>query len=137
MEKKLKKMEHLTKLWYRIRNNSLYLIFGFYSFFAGLVLLTHRRPFYYPPQFKSLMNSPVIDGAFIVFGILMIFYSMSTIKNNRITGILIGGIAGLTAVTLGFELEHLIFRGDFGLRVVYASTILAVIFWCARHQSKR
>lgn len=67
----------------------------------------------------------------------MIIYSISTVKNNRITGILIGGIAGLTAVTLGFELEHLILLGDFGLRTVYASTILAVIFWCARHRSKR
>ena len=69
-------MEQLAKLWHRIKHNSLYLIFGFYSFFAGLVLLTHRRPFYYPPQFKSIMNSPVIDGAFIVFGILIIPFKM-------------------------------------------------------------
>lgn len=130
-------MKYLIRLWHRIKHNSLYLIIGFYSLFAGIILLAHRRPFYYPPQFKPLMNSPIIDVSFVIFGILMIVYSISSIKNNRITGILIGGIAGLTAVTLGFELEHLIFRGDFGLRVVYASTILAVIFWCARHQSKR
>ena len=67
----------------------------------------------------------------------MFVYSVSPIRNNRITGILIGGIAGLTAVTLGFEIEHFIFKGDFGLRTIYASTILLAIFWCARHRSKR
>lgn len=83
------------------------------------------------------MNSPIIDWSFIILGILITVYSVSPMKNNRITGILIGGIAGLTAVTLGFEAEHFIFKGDFGLRTVYASTILLAIFWCARHRSKR
>ena len=136
MGKRLK-MKHLMELWYRVKHNSLYLIFGYYSFFAGLVLQSSRRQFYYPPQFKSLMNSPIIDWSFIILGILMFVYSVSPIRNNRITGILIGGIAGLTAVTLGFEIEHFIFKGDFGLRTVYASTISLAIFWCARHRSKR
>lgn len=134
---KMLKMKHLIKLWYRVKHNSLYLIFGYYSFLVGMVLQSNRRQFYYPPQFKSLMNSPIIDWSFLILGILITVYSISPIKNNRITGILIGGIAGLTAVTLGFELEHFIFKGDFGLRTVYASTILLIIFWCARHRSKR
>lgn len=135
MMQKIQEQFHKAKT--KFQENTLYIIIGFYAFFGGIAFLTHKPPFYYPPQFKTLMNAPVFHWILIIFGLLLIIYSFSDLNENKVTGLLIGTIAGLTVVICLIQSEHLIFRGDFGNQLVDKMTILFFIFWIAKHWSKR
>lgn len=128
----------LTKLTVRLKLNNLYIILGLYSIFKGASLITKRHPqFYYPPEFKGLMNSPVFQWALVLAGILMIMYVLSDYSNERMTGLLLGLIAGLVTVLVLLEFEHWYFRGDYGPTLASDLTVLAFTIWTARHRSKR
>lgn len=100
--------------------------------------MTKRSPqFYFPPELRSLMNSPVLQLAFVVAGILMLAYVLSDYQNEHITGILIGFIAGLITILVLLEFEHWYFLDDFGPVLVSDLTVLAVSSWTARHRCKR
>lgn len=128
----------ITKLVIRLKLNLLYAILGLYSVLKGMALMTKRSPqFYFPPELRSLMNSPVLQLAFVVAGILMLAYVLSDYQNEHITGILIGFIAGLITILVLLEFEHWYFLDDFGPVLVSDLTVLAVSSWTARHRSKR
>lgn len=131
-------MRQLNKLVTRLKLNNLYIILGLYSIFKGTALITKRHPqFYYPPEFKGLMNSPVFQWALVLAGILMIMYILSDYSNERMTGLLLGFIAGLVTVLVLLELEHWYFKGDYGPALASDLTVLSYISWTARHTSKR
>lgn len=131
-------MQQLTQLIVRCKLNSLYLVLGLYSIIKGTALLTKRYPqFYFPPEFKGLMNSPIFDWTLVIVGILMFLYILSDYKNEYATGVLIGIIAGLITVLILLEFEHWYFRGDYGPALASDLTVLAFTIWTARHRSKR
>lgn len=131
-------MQQLTQLIARCKHNSLYIVLGLYSFLKGIALITKKYPqFYYPPEFKGLMNSPAFQYALVLAGILMLAYVLSDYSNERVTGLLIGFIAGLVTVLMLLELEHWYFRGDYGPSLASDLTVLAFTIWTARHRSKR
>lgn len=128
----------LTQLLTRLKLNVLYIILAFYSIFKGTALLTKKHPqFYFPPEFKGLMNSPYFQWALVIVGILMIVYIVSKLRNNVVTGILLSISVGLTTILVLIEAEHLYFRGDYGPQLVSDLTVLAFAIWIARHRSKR
>lgn len=128
----------ITKLVVRFKLNSLYAILGLYSVLKGVALMTKRSPqFYFPPEFRSLMNSPILQLMFIIAGILMLAYIMSDYQNEHVTGILISFIAGLITILVLLEFEHWYFLDDFGPILVSDLAVLAVCSWTARHRSKR
>lgn len=128
----------LTKLMVRLKLNGLYAILGLYSLLKGTALMTKRSPqFYFPPELRGLMNSPVLQWAFVVAGVLMLVYVLSDYQNEHVTGILIGFIAGLITILVLLEFEHWYFLDDFGPVLVSDLAVLAVSSWTARHRCKR
>lgn len=122
----------------RLKVNVPYIAIGLLTLLKGLAFFEAKRPpFYYPPSFKGIMNSPIFYGAFIVAGFLLIVYILSSYNNVKITGVLISIIAGLTAVLCMIELEHFLFLGDFGTQLACNLLNLYFILWIARHFSKR
>lgn len=131
-------LQLLAKLLIRLKLNSLYVILGLYAVLKGYALITKKYPqFYFPPEFRGLMNSPILQWAFVVAGFLMLLYILSGYQNNRLTGLLLGFIVGLTTVLALLELEHWYFLDDYGPVLVSDLTVLAVAGWTARHRSKR
>lgn len=128
----------LQKLLVRLKLNSLYVIIGLYSLLKGYSLITKKRPqFYFPPEFRGLMNSPILEWALIVAGVLMLLYVLSSYKSEDATGVLIGLIAGLTTIIVLFEFEHWYFLDDYGPVLASDLIDLAFISWTARHYNKR
>lgn len=131
-------LQLLTKLTIRLKLNSAYLIVGLYPLLKGYTLLTKKHPqFYFPPEFRGLMNSPVLQWAFIVAGVLMLLYILSGYTNEHTTGLLIGLIAGLTTIVCLLEFEHWYFLDDYGPALASDLIVLAFISWTARHCNKR
>ena len=128
----------LQKLLVRLKLNSLYVIIGLYSLLKGYSLITKKRPqFYFPPEFRGLMNSPILEWALIVAGALMLLYVLSSYKSEGATGVLIGLIAGLTTIIVLFEFEHWYFLDDYGPALASDLIVLTFISWTARHCNKR
>ena len=83
------------------------------------------------------MNSPVLQWALIVAGVLMIGYILSSYNNEHITGVLISFIAGLITILCLLEFEHWYFLDDYGPVLASDLTVLAITSWTARHRCKR
>lgn len=131
-------MQLLTKLLIRLKLNGLYAILGLYSILKGAALMTKKYPqFYFPPELRGLMNSPVLQWALIVAGVLMIGYILSSYNNEHITGVLISFIAGLITILCLLEFEHWYFLDDYGPVLASDLTVLAITSWTARHRCKR
>lgn len=130
-------LQQLNKLATRLKLNSAYVIVGLYPLLKGYTLLTKKHPqFYFPPEFRGLMNSPILQCAFIVAGVLMLLYVLSDYANERTTGLLIGLIAGLTTIVCLLEFEHWYFIDNYGPDLASDLIDLAFISWTARHCDK-
>lgn len=131
-------LQLVTKLLIRLKLNGLYAVLGLYSLLKGLALITKKYPqFYFPPEFRGLMNSPVLQWAFVIAGVLMLWYVLSGYQNNHVTGLLLGFIAGLITILVLLEFEHWYFLDNYGPMLVSDLTVLAVTSWTARNRSKR
>lgn len=129
----------MKKIIKRLRVNMPYVIIGSSESLKGLLLLTQRKFFFYPPSWTWLMDNPIFDGLMAILGALLIAYIISPSNRNKVLGLLLGSIASTQAIVTSLELEHIFFAG----RIVFWADVLnevislAWIFWTARHFSKR
>lgn len=123
----------------RFKYNLIYIFIGLMAIWRGTVFLTERQFFFYPPQVKSMMNSPLFDSLIVLSGVLLIIYTLSKSQNNRLLGILLGVIVGLFTIVTFLEWEHLSFAGklDWAQNVGSNLFVIAVTMWTAFEWYKR
>lgn len=128
----------MHQLIYRIKHNTLYIIIGLVIFAKGLCFHLEPPFWFYPPNFKDLMNSPYFNVIMMFFGTALVVYCFAPYCNRKLTGFLLGVIAGCIAIIIFLELEHSYFAGQFKLNQNVINNIgyLATILWAARHRRK-
>lgn len=127
----------MKQLLIRCRANALYIYIALWSLFKGVAfMLRLKPPFYYPPEFKSLMNAQGFHWLFVIAGLALLIYSLVPYSKRKLTGLLVGIVAGIDTILCLIELEHLYFMGDFGTSIVSNLFILVIIFWTSAHCRK-
>ena len=96
----------------------------------GLCLLATPDYFFWPPQYKNLMNDDGIDVFIIISGLLLILYSLSNLHSNKIASVLLAISAAIVASITFIEIIHWYFAGMFrnNLTIVLAIFAVVVIF---------
>lgn len=100
----------MKKLLHRL--NSWYSLIGFVIVAIGLDLWTNEHYFFWPPQYKSLMNNDRIDAVATFIGIGLIAYALFNVRSNWIISILLGlSTAFMTVIAVALYL-HMVFAGQ-------------------------
>lgn len=123
----------------RIKNNSIYIIIGLFTFWKGYIFFTERTFFFYPPQWTWLMNNAYFDCCMMLAGLALVIYSVIPYRNDVLLGCILGTIVFIFAVIVGIEWEHVRFAGQIKLKENITSNLLTIgtVFWVAHHWDKR
>ena len=105
-------MLKIKKMVQQVRNNPLHLILGLDLTVTGLMLLTHQRYFFWPPNWETLLkieNNSAVGIVGIEIGIGLIGWSVGFLETTRANQVLLA-LSAAYLTWLGFnELIHAIF----------------------------
>lgn len=92
----------------------------------GICLLNTPDYFFWPPQYKDLMNDDGIDVFIIMIGLLLMLYSLSNLHSNKIASVLLAFSAGILTTITFVEAIHWYFAGMFRNSITIALAVFAV-----------
>ena len=120
----------MLKVLHNLKQNRWKFTIGLLVLAIGLCLLATPDYFFWPPQYKNLMNDDGIDVFIIISGLLLILYSLSNLHSNKIASVLLAISAAIVASITFIEIIHWQFAGMFrnNLTIVLAIFAVVVIF---------
>lgn len=122
-------MEKMKKIAARLLTDPLHAIVGLDLIATGLILLTNRRYFFWPPQPKwitAVENNIVVGLIGVVTGLGMIYWAISTGKSISLNRKLIPTASAYYALLATTELLHGLFA-PLGTPHMYTSGLSELI----------
>ena len=116
--------------------NSWYVILGIANCLVSYDLLTNEHFFFWPPQFRNLMNDDRADWIFLIIGIAFFIYAAIDRHSNWIITFLLAVSAAFYTL-LGFlAWEHMQFAGvsSMGVTASLCFVMVLVILNVARNR---
>ena len=105
-------MQRAMKIIRQLKNNPLHLILGIDLIITGVMLLTHHSYFFWPPNWRTLLqieNNSVVGLVGIAIGIGLIYWGVGLPENTRVNQFLLA-LSAAYLTWLGFtELMHAVF----------------------------
>lgn len=105
-------MQKMMRIVQQLKTNPLHLILGIDLIVTGIMLLTHHSYFFWPPNWRTLLqieNNSIVGLVGIAIGIGLISWGVGLSENNRVNQFLLA-LSASYLTWLGFtELMHAIF----------------------------
>ena len=117
----------MLKVLHNLKQNRWKFTIGLLVLAIGLCLLATPDYFFWPPQYKNLMNDDGIDVFIIISGLLLILYSLSNLHSNKIASVLLAISAAIVASITFIEIIHWYFTGMFRNNLTIVLSIFAVV----------
>ena len=129
----------MKRLIHNLFKNSWYVILGIANCLVSYDLLTNEHFFFWPPQFRNLMNDDRVDWIILVIGIALFVYAILDHHSNWIITFLLAVSAAFYTL-LGFlSWEHMQFAGmsRMGATAALCFVMVLVILNTARIRNSR
>lgn len=129
----------LQSLLDNIRNNELYILIGLALIGLGVVLWSNCNYFFYPPEYKLIMNDDGLDAFGVAIGAGLIIYGLIDEHSNKIAGVLLALAAFFVATITIMELIHVLAVHQVRMNVSIVSNIflIAVIMYTAKNRDTK
>lgn len=117
----------MLKVLHNLKQNRWKFAIGLLVLTIGFCLLATPDYFFWPPQYKNLMNDDGVDVFIIIAGFLLMLYSLSNLHSNKIASILLAISAAILTTITFIEIIHWYFAGMFRNSLTIVLAIFAVI----------
>lgn len=94
-----------------LKLNPFHTLIAFAQIGIGIHLITHDSYFRWPPVIIGLTNDDLVGGAFVIVGLVMLYWVFDEQRSVRLDHILLVISAGIMATLTAYQLLHLIVLG--------------------------